>query len=261
MEAVRRLVRAVNEGRVEAPAEPPQGPMAPPAAVGVAPVVVEPIPLSPLGPGRRRRHRLSEASNEGASREENSGVHRLDGSDRRVGRRRLSPSRRRTRKPSYRSRCSSSSRDTTVDKKISSLPYTLWVTANGKRMTSVRMGVQVPIVTTIFGATKDGATVPHVISISRRRHEHRLQCQSQADGSFNLEIKLNDSSVSFDPKDSAPDSQGSPGVPEFHVQFQHPAEGRPDRAVRVGDGPRQRRDPQGRRDDQRAEVIWESVIG
>ncbi len=51
MEAVRRLVRAVNEGRiVEPPAEPPQGPMAPPAKLGVAPVVVEPIPLSPLGP-------------------------------------------------------------------------------------------------------------------------------------------------------------------------------------------------------------------
>jgi hypothetical protein len=52
MEAVRRLVRAANEGRfVEAPAEPVPGPMAPPAAVGVTPFVVEPIPLSPLGPG------------------------------------------------------------------------------------------------------------------------------------------------------------------------------------------------------------------
>jgi hypothetical protein len=50
MEAVRRLVRAVNEGRLEAPAEPPQGPMAPPAKLGVKPVVVEPIPLSLLGP-------------------------------------------------------------------------------------------------------------------------------------------------------------------------------------------------------------------
>jgi hypothetical protein len=53
MEAVRRLVRAVNEGRVEMPAEPAEGPMAPPAelgvaVVGVAPVVVEPIPLSPV---------------------------------------------------------------------------------------------------------------------------------------------------------------------------------------------------------------------
>jgi hypothetical protein len=51
MEAVRRLVRAINEGRLEVPAEPPQGPLAPPAAIGVAPVVVASISLSPLGPG------------------------------------------------------------------------------------------------------------------------------------------------------------------------------------------------------------------
>lgn len=51
MEAVRRLVRAVNEGRLEAPTELPQGPMAAPSAIGVAPVVIEPIPLSPIGPG------------------------------------------------------------------------------------------------------------------------------------------------------------------------------------------------------------------
>ena len=51
MEAVRRLVRAVNEGRlVEPPAEPRQGLLAPPATIGIAPLVVDPIPLSPLGP-------------------------------------------------------------------------------------------------------------------------------------------------------------------------------------------------------------------
>ena len=51
MEAVRRLVRAVNEGRIEPPAEPLEGPMTPPATLDVAPLVVEPIPLSPLAPG------------------------------------------------------------------------------------------------------------------------------------------------------------------------------------------------------------------
>jgi hypothetical protein len=50
MEAVRRLVRAVNEGRVEAPAEPPQGPMALPAELAIAPLVVEPIPVRALDP-------------------------------------------------------------------------------------------------------------------------------------------------------------------------------------------------------------------
>jgi len=52
MDAVRRLVRAANEGRlVEAPAEPLQGPLAPPARLDVAPLVVEPIPVALLGAG------------------------------------------------------------------------------------------------------------------------------------------------------------------------------------------------------------------
>ena len=51
MEAVRRLVRAVNEGRVELPAEPAQGPLPPPAQLDVAPLVVEPIPVLPLESG------------------------------------------------------------------------------------------------------------------------------------------------------------------------------------------------------------------
>jgi hypothetical protein len=51
MEAVRRLVREVNAGRlIEPPAEPQPGPMAPPPTLGVAPVVIVPIPLSPLAP-------------------------------------------------------------------------------------------------------------------------------------------------------------------------------------------------------------------
>ncbi len=51
MAAVRRLVSAVNEGRIEVPAEPPQGPMAAPVQLSVAPVVVEPIPVSPMSAG------------------------------------------------------------------------------------------------------------------------------------------------------------------------------------------------------------------
>jgi hypothetical protein len=51
MEAVRRLVRAINEGRVEPPADQPRGPMAAPAQLAIAPVIVEPIPLTLLGSG------------------------------------------------------------------------------------------------------------------------------------------------------------------------------------------------------------------
>ena len=50
MEAVRRLVRAVNEGRIAPPAEPLQDLMALPASVGVTPLVIEPIPLPPIDP-------------------------------------------------------------------------------------------------------------------------------------------------------------------------------------------------------------------
>ena len=51
MEAVRRLVIAVNEGRVEPPAAPLQGPLGPPERLAVAPLVVDPIPLPPVAPG------------------------------------------------------------------------------------------------------------------------------------------------------------------------------------------------------------------
>ena len=62
MEAVRRLVRAVNEGRLsKRRPNRRKGRWRRRRHIGVAPVVVEPIPLSPLGPGRRRRHRTSEA--------------------------------------------------------------------------------------------------------------------------------------------------------------------------------------------------------
>lgn len=51
MEAVRRLVDAVNEGLVEPPAEPLDGPMAPPEKLAVAPLVIEPVPVPPVVPG------------------------------------------------------------------------------------------------------------------------------------------------------------------------------------------------------------------
>jgi len=49
MEAVRRLVDAVNEGRIALLA-PSEGPVEPPAEVVVAPIVVEPLPIPALEP-------------------------------------------------------------------------------------------------------------------------------------------------------------------------------------------------------------------
>lgn len=101
------------------------------------------------------------------------------------------------------------------DKKISSLPYTLWVSANGRITTSIRMGVQVPIVSTMI--TKEG----QVPSYSYRDVGTNIDClaQSQADGFYVLEIKLNDSSVSFEPKESGPTLRGIPAFRNFTSNF------------------------------------------
>jgi hypothetical protein len=42
---------------------------------------------------------------------------------------------------------------------------------------------------------------------------------SQSDGLFNLDIKLNDSSVSFDPKESAQAVKGIPALRNFTSNF------------------------------------------
>lgn len=106
-----------------------------------------------------------------------------------------------------------------VDKKvISSLPYTLWVTANDKKMTSVRMGVQVPVV--VSALNKDG-TPAAAPSYSYRDVGTDIDCLAvgQSDGSFKLDIKLNDSSVSFDPKESAQPLKGVPAFRHFTSDF------------------------------------------
>jgi hypothetical protein len=96
------------------------------------------------------------------------------------------------------------------DKKVSSLPYTLWITANRGGETALRMGVNVPIPTTIIG--KEGATQ----SYSYRDVGTNIDCSATtaAEGYFNVSITLNDSSIQFDTKESA--SRGTvPGVPSF----------------------------------------------
>jgi len=104
-----------------------------------------------------------------------------------------------------------------ADKKVSSLPYTLWITANGRGTTSVRMGVQVPIVTTIVN-DKTGQSSP---SYQYRDVGTNIDCSatSQADGTFSLDVKLNDSSVSFDTKDPAQTLKGVPAFRNFTSNF------------------------------------------
>jgi hypothetical protein len=105
-----------------------------------------------------------------------------------------------------------------ADKKVSSLPYTLWVTANDKNTTNVRMGVEVPIATTTFNTS--GTTAIATPSYSYRPVGTNIDCNatSQADGSFILEIKLQDSSVSIDPKDAGT-LKGIPAFRNFTSNF------------------------------------------
>jgi hypothetical protein len=96
------------------------------------------------------------------------------------------------------------------EKKISTLPYTLWVTANRPGETNLRMGVEVPVPTSVF--TKEGAPTA---SYHYRNVGTNIDCSvvSSAEGSFNVSITLNDSSIQFESKDAS--RPGSLGVPSF----------------------------------------------
>jgi len=99
---------------------------------------------------------------------------------------------------------------TAGDKKVSSMPYTLWVTANEQRIrTSLRMGVQVPVASTRITENKD--TVP---SYTYRDVGMNIDCSATtlADGRFYVTVTLNDSSINVDTKDT----RGAvPGLPVF----------------------------------------------
>jgi type II secretory pathway component GspD/PulD (secretin) len=85
------------------------------------------------------------------------------------------------------------------DKKVSSLPYTLFVTANDQR-TSLRLGTQIPVPTTTI---TDKGSVP---SYNYRDVGTNIDCaaNSTADGAYRLIITMTDSSVYYpDESDAA----------------------------------------------------------
>ena len=98
------------------------------------------------------------------------------------------------------------------EKKISSTPYTLWVTANDQR-TSLRLGTQIPVPTTVLGE-KGG-----IQSYTYRDVGTNIDCAANtaADGAYKLIITVTDSSVYFpDQSDSAVRSTtASTGAPAF----------------------------------------------
>lgn len=81
------------------------------------------------------------------------------------------------------------------EKKVSSLPYTLFVTANDNKRTSLRMGVDAPII-------KGGGGLQY------RNIGTNIDCTAMSveripDGRFRLSLIVNDTSVQFDPKQTA----------------------------------------------------------
>jgi hypothetical protein len=106
------------------------------------------------------------------------------------------------------------------DKKISSVPHVLWVTANQNR-TSLRMGTQIPVPTTVFG--KEGERSQ---SYTYKDVGTNIDCgaTTASGGLFNLMLTVEDSSVYYpDQSESAakPTSvaTGAPAFRSFKSTF------------------------------------------
>jgi len=105
------------------------------------------------------------------------------------------------------------------DKKVSSLPYALGVVANGAK-TSLRMGVDVPVIQTMFTSpTKDApATVP-TASYNYRSVGTNIDCQAEtAPGElYKLQMTVTDSSVQLETGERAKGMM--PNVPMFRSVY------------------------------------------
>ena len=102
------------------------------------------------------------------------------------------------------------------EKKISSIPYVLGVLTNAQK-TNLRMGVQVPVMTTVFGGSANAATIPQS-SYSYRDVGTNIDCQAQdvGNGLFNLVITVEDSTINLDRSpDSADEKKTLRDVPSF----------------------------------------------
>jgi hypothetical protein len=107
------------------------------------------------------------------------------------------------------------------DKKISSMPYSMWVTANAPGATRLRMGVQVPIVQTVFGA--EGKEKGESASVPQRSYNYRdiganmdATAVSAPDGRYRVSITLNDTGL----HEKADSVTGAPMIRNFSSSFQ-----------------------------------------
>ena len=90
-------------------------------------------------------------------------------------------------------------------KMVSSLPYTLAVVANDGEKTSLRMGVEVPVPTTVFSGPKDGPATPPITSYNYRSVGTNIDCSARTveDAMFRLDLAVEDSSIFVAEKDNA----------------------------------------------------------
>lgn len=91
------------------------------------------------------------------------------------------------------------------EKKVSSQPYVLWVTANDRKNTNLRMGIEVPTPTGAgaFGYRNVGTNID-------------CSASSAEGGGFTLNVNLSDSSVHFEAKPGA-ESSTRTGAPSFRA--------------------------------------------
>ena len=97
------------------------------------------------------------------------------------------------------------------DKKLSSTPYTLWVTANEPRTTKLRMGVQIPVPTGTAG-------------FNYRNVGTDIDCTAGtgANGTYKLGLTVSDSSVYFSDRDrpaAATPESSQPSFRSFTATF------------------------------------------
>ena len=102
------------------------------------------------------------------------------------------------------------------DKKISSIPYTLNVNANGDQ-TTLNMGTEVPVATTAFAPAGQGAAQPAPV----RSYNYRpigtnfiLRATTVSDNLYQVQLNVEDSSV-FTPDARQQAMPMAPDVPAF----------------------------------------------
>lgn len=106
-----------------------------------------------------------------------------------------------------------------ADKKISSMPYSMWLTANSPdRQASLRLGVQVPVPSTVIPQAKEGEKPEPVRSFTYRDIGTNIDASAStaAEGRYSVAITLTDSGLNAK---GEPTPGGAPLLRNFTSRF------------------------------------------